>query len=342
MSQTLQKSGHLQYICAVTVLILLSILSIAKGAGSPGFTHSLSLLWQSLSSFSLTPLEPLSELRIPRTFAALLTGTALSLSGVLLQNLLKNPLADSGLIGINSGASLAVVIAVILQLSSLSLFFWAMIGALVSAVLVFALTPRGQTDFSSLTRLILAGLAITSTFQGLMAALLLKFQNGLDEYRFWVLGSLNRVEPEYLLTASLSVLAGVIITFSVIRPLTLSLVGDQLAQSLGLNIKLLELSCITAIVLMTGSAVALTGPIAFLGLIAPYFARAAGAVTIKQQLLYSAWFGMVLLLIADIFARIIVQPFEAPVSILLTLVGAPVLIWMVRQSSLQNIVQAEK
>jgi len=93
---------------------------------------------------------------------------------------------------------------------------------------------------------------------------------------------------------------------------------------------------------MTGSAVALTGPIAFLGLIAPYFARAMGAVSIPQQLLCSGYFGMLLLLAADILARTLVQPFEAPVSILLTLLGAPILIWMVRQNNLQNIVQMEK
>lgn len=327
---------------AFAALAVLTVWSIAYGAGSPNAADSFKLLWHSLSSLSLAPLQPLLELRIPRTFAALLVGAALSISGVILQNLLKNPLADSGLIGINSGASLAVVIAVILQLHGLSLFFWAIFGAFISALLVFALTPKNQADYSSLTRLVLAGLAIASTFQGLMAALLLKFQNGLDEYRFWVLGSLNRVEPQFLLIAAGFIAVGIITACLVIRPLALSLVGDQLAQSLGLNLKLLELACIFAVVLLTGSAVALTGPIAFLGLIAPYFARAIGAVSIQQQLLYSGYFGMALLLAADILARTVVQPFEAPVSILLTLLGAPILIWMVRQNNLQNIVQLEK
>ncbi|MBL8322453.1 MAG: iron ABC transporter permease [Acinetobacter sp.] len=327
---------------AFAALAVLTVWSIAYGAGSPNAADSFKLLWHSLSSLSLAPLQPLLELRIPRTLAALLVGAALSISGVILQNLLKNPLADSGLIGINSGASLAVVIAVILQLHGLSLFFWAIFGAFISALLVFALTPKNQADYSSLTRLVLAGLAIASTFQGLMAALLLKFQHGLDEYRFWVLGSLNRVEPQFLLIAAGFIAVGIITACLVIRPLALSLVGDQLAQSLGLNLKLLELACIFAVVLLTGSAVALTGPIAFLGLIAPYFARAIGAVSIQQQLLYSGYFGMALLLAADILARTVVQPFEAPVSILLTLLGAPVLIWMVRQNNLQNIVQLEK
>ena len=327
---------------AFAALAVLTVWSIAYGAGSPNAADSFKLLWHSLSSLSLAPLQPLLELRIPRTFAALLVGAALSISGVILQNLLKNPLADSGLIGINSGASLAVVIAVILQLHGLSLFFWAIFGAFISALLVFALTPKNQADYSSLTRLVLAGLAIASTFQGLMAALLLKFQNGLDEYRFWVLGSLNRVEPQFLLIAAGFITIGIITACLIIRPLALSLVGDQLAQSLGLNLKLLELACIFAVVLLTGSAVALTGPIAFLGLIAPYFARAIGAVSIQQQLLYSGYFGMALLLAADILARTVVQPFEAPVSILLTLLGAPILIWMVRQNNLQNIVQLEK
>lgn len=342
MLKMLFQSLSFKPLFAFAALAVLTVWSIAYGAGSPNAADSFKLLWHSLSSLSLAPLQPLLELRIPRTFAALLVGAALSISGVILQNLLKNPLADSGLIGINSGASLAVVIAVILQLHGLNLFFWAIFGAFISALLVFALTPKNQADYSSLTRLVLAGLAIASTFQGLMAALLLKFQNGLDEYRFWVLGSLNRVEPQFLLIAAGFIAVGIITACLVIRPLALSLVGDQLAQSLGLNLKLLELACIFAVVLLTGSAVALTGPIAFLGLIAPYFARAIGAVSIQQQLLYSGYFGMALLLAADILARTVVQPFEAPVSILLTLLGAPVLIWMVRQNNLQNIVQLEK
>lgn len=109
------------------------------------------------------------------------------------------------------------MIAVILVPHGLSLFFWAIFGAFISAVLVFALTPRNQTDYSSLTRLILAGLAIASTFQGLMASLLLKFQNGLDEYRFWILGSLNRVELQFLLTAAVLIALGIIITWSSAR-----------------------------------------------------------------------------------------------------------------------------
>lgn len=342
MSKIFLQLRQLNVLYAFFVWLLLIMLSISYGAGLPNFLDSIERLGQSIATFSIAPLHPLLELRIPRTFAALLVGVALSTSGVILQNLLKNPLADSGLIGINSGASLAIIIAIILQLHGFHLFFFAMLGALISAILVFSLTPKSQTDYTSLTRLILAGLAITSMFQGLMVALLLKFQNGLDEYRFWVLGSLNRVEPQFVLIASILIFIGIFITLLIIRPLSLSLVGDQLAQSLGLNLRLLELSCIVAIVLLTGSAVALTGPIAFLGLIAPYFARASGATSIQQQLVYAGYFGMVLLLIADIFARVIVQPFEAPVSILLTLLGAPILIWMVRQNNLQNIIQMEK
>lgn len=326
----------------IIAILIFTVLSVSVGAGSPNFTDSLHALWQSLVTFSVAPLEPLMEIRIPRTIAAILVGIALAISGVILQNLLKNPLADSGLIGINSGASLAIVIAIILQLDSIALFFWAIMGACVSALLVFALTPRQVSDHASLTRLILAGLAITSTFQGIMAALLLSFQNGLDDYRFWVLGSLNRVDTHFLFIAFVLMSVGLIVSMLVIRPLGLSLVGDQLSQSLGLNTKLLDAACILAIVLLTGSAVALTGPIAFLGLIAPYFARSLGANSIKHQFIYSGLFGVLLLLIADLIARLVVQPFEAPVSILLALLGAPILIWMVRQNNLQNIIQVEK
>ena len=324
------------------IILCCTVLSIAYGAGQPYFTDSLQLILQALSQWSLEPITPLLEIRIPRTIAAVSVGLALAISGVILQNLLKNPLADSGLIGINSGASLAIVLAIVLQMDTFGLFFWALIGALVSALLVFAITPRQMTDQSSLTRLVLAGLAITSTFQGFMAAILLSFQNGLDDYRFWVLGSLNRVDIQYLSLALILMAIGLIIAILVIRPLGLSLVGDQLANSLGLNTKLLDAFCILAVVLLTGSAVALTGPIAFLGLIAPYFARAIGAQSIQKQLIYSGLFGMLLLLMADIIARAVVQPFEAPVSILLALLGAPILIWMVRQNNLQNIIQAEK
>lgn len=330
------------YLAAILLMVILAICSIALGAGSPNFSESLGLLSQSIFSLSWQPIQPLLELRIPRTIAALAVGAALSIAGVILQTLLKNPLADSGLIGINSGASLAIVIAIIFQFSSVSLFFWAISGALISALLVFALNQKTQNNPASLTRLILAGLAIASTFHGIMAALLLHYQDGLEQYRFWILGSFNRIESGLLWIALCMIAIGICIAFLIVRPLTISLVGGQLARSLGLNVWLLEFSCIIAVVLLAGSAVALTGPIAFLGLIAPYFARALGALDLKKQLLYSSYLGMLLLLCADILARIIVQPFETPVSILLAMIGAPLLIWMVRQDHMQSIVQAEK
>ncbi|TJZ63942.1 FecCD family ABC transporter permease, partial [Chitiniphilus eburneus] len=213
---------------------------------------------------------------------------------------------------------------------------WALGGALTGSVLVLLLARAGEGEASPL-RLVLAGIALTATCHGLMAFLLLSRQDSLDQFRFWVMGSLARLTPSLLWTGLPVLAAGALACLPLRRPLAALTLGDDQARGLGLNPERIRLLAVLAAGVLAGASVALVGPVAFLGLVAPYFARALGGIAVGVQLVFSAVFGALLLLAADIAARVLVAPFEAPASAVLAVVGAPLVIWMVRSDALLSL-----
>ncbi|QPF76500.1 iron ABC transporter permease [Roseateles sp. DAIF2] len=315
------------------LLALLSLAALLLGPGRVGPAAG----WAWLSGAAVDDAEHvgmvLTQLRAPRLLAALLVGAALGAAGVLLQAVTRNPLAEPGLLGVNAGATLAIAAGLVLQgsLGALGLLGWALLGALAGSALVLLLARAGDARMSPL-RLVLAGLAVAASARGFMAFLLLSSQQGLDQFRFWVLGSLARVTPELLGPGLAPLLAGLLLALLLARPLGLLALGDELAASLGGRPGLLRWAAVLAVALMAGGAVALVGPIAFLGFVAPYLARGlGGGHELGRQLRRAMLIGAALLIAADLLARLIVQPFEAPVSAVVALLGAPVLVWMVRR-----------
>ncbi|WP_255991431.1 FecCD family ABC transporter permease [Chitinolyticbacter albus] len=320
----------------LAVLLALSALSLAAGAGRVGLAESWAwLLGQRDDAHVVMVIE---HLRLPRLIAALAVGGALGCAGVLLQTVTRNPLAEPGLLGVNSGAAFAVALGFTL-LGTLSLagqMAWALAGALVGAALVLLLARAGETESSPL-RLILAGIALTATCHGLMAWLLMSRQESLDQFRFWSMGSLARLTPELLWAGMPLLVAGFAGCMLLLRPLSMLTLGDEQARGLGARPDRIRMLAMVCVALLAGAAVALVGPIAFLGLVAPYFARGLGAIAVPSQLASSALFGAALLLAADIAARLIVSPFEAPASAVIALLGAPLVIVMVRRDALLSL-----
>lgn len=310
-------------------LLVLSLLALLLGPGRVGPAQSWA--WLSGAAVDEHARMVLAQLRAPRLGAALLVGAALGAAGVLLQAVTRNPLAEPGLLGVNAGATLAIAAGFVLQgtLGAQAQVAWALAGALTGATLVLLLARAGDARVSPL-RLVLAGLALSASARGFMAFLLLASEQGLDQFRFWVLGSLARVTPEALLQGCAPLLAGLALAGLLARPLDLLSLGDELATTLGGRPALLRWSAVLVVALLAGGAVALVGPIAFLGFVAPYLARALGALALGAQLRQAMLLGAGLLVAADIVARLVVQPFEAPVSAVIAILGAPLLIWMVR------------
>ncbi|AIY40968.1 ABC-type Fe3+-siderophore transport system [Collimonas arenae] len=325
---------------------LLALTSMLVGAGQIRPGQALAFLLGDAVARGDGQLQTvLLSLRLPRMVAAVLVGGALGVAGMLMQSVTRNPLAEPGLLGVNAGAALGVVIGIAWAgvENGPGYLLWAGLGALLGNMCVLAVAQVGHHAAAPL-RLVLAGVALGATFIGISSAILLSQLAGYDQYRFWVLGSLAGITPDMVRWTAPVVLTGWCSALLLARPLSALLLGDDIARSLGHRPLPVRLGVALSVTLLTGSAVALAGPIGFLGLLAPYLSRflarslmppsyQAGLAT---QLLIAAWLGAALLLAADLAARLAVQPFETPISVMTALAGAPLLIWLARSRAWQN------
>ncbi|MDL4770561.1 iron chelate uptake ABC transporter family permease subunit [Actinomadura xylanilytica] len=272
-----------------------------------------------------------ATLRLPRTLAGLALGAALGLAGALLQAATRNPLAETGLLGVNGGAALGVVVGISAFGAGAGFGYvpWALGGALAASLLVLVLAGAGRAGASPL-RLVLAGAAITCTVGGLINFIVLGSGRTYDEYRFWVLGSLAGVTAESL-TGVLPVLAlGALAALPAIRPLSALSLGDDAARALGHRPAVTRVTVAVAVTLLAAGSVALAGPLTFLGLVAGYAARRLMGPRTRAQLAAAALVGPAVLVAADVVARVLIKPFETSVALVLALIGGPLLIVMVR------------
>ncbi|MGQ5522683.1 FecCD family ABC transporter permease [Chitinimonas sp. PSY-7] len=326
---------------ALFVLPALAVLSLLFGAGPVGPVESLQLLLGQVDAASTSALSVLLDLRLPRTLAAVLVGSALGVAGSLLQTVTRNPLAEPGLLGVNAGAALGVVLGITYAgaQSGPAYLLWAGLGAMVGNVCVLAAAHWRPAVHAPL-RLVLAGVALGASFQGLTATLLLGQPAAYEQYRFWELGSLAGATMALCGWAAVPIVFGLVSALMLARPLSALLLGDDLARSLGHSPVVLRLAVAVTVTLLTGSAVALCGPVAFLGLLAPFLARAWVGSELALQLPVAAGIGASLLLVADLCARLVAQPFETPLSALTALLGAPLLVWLARRDLTASGVKA--
>jgi iron complex transport system permease protein len=270
--------------------------------------------------------------RLPRTVLGLVGGAALGLAGVLLQGLTRNPIADPGLLGINAGASLAVVSSItFLGLSGPNQFVWvSFVGAAVAALLVYGVASVGR-EGATPVRLALVGAALTATTTSLITMVLLTDRTALGQYRFWSVGSLVNRDLELVTAVGPFVAVGAVLALASARFLDAMALGQDLAQGLGAHVVRGRLVVLGAVVLLCGGATAMVGPIAFLGLMVPHLARRLVGQDHRWVLPYAAALGAVLLLVADVIGRLIVAD-ELEAGLVVAVIGAPVLIALVRGS----------
>jgi iron complex transport system permease protein len=315
-------------VLATAAVLLLFALSLAVGSMQIPLPTVLSGLFAQDGSVASLILQ---TVRLPRTLAAVLTGASLGLAGAIMQALTRNPLASPGILGVNAGAALAVVAAVIVLGSPpLAVYApFALCGAAAAGSLVYALGTLGR-DGSSPLRLALAGAVLASFLASLTTALLLLDQNTLDQVRFWTAGSLAGRDMELLRMTAPYMLAGLLLSAPLARRLTALSLGDDIARGLGQRSGRVKLFAALVVVLLAGGAVALAGPIAFVGLVAPHLARFVAGVDYRWVLPYSALIGAMLVTLGDIGARVALRPQELPVGVLMALIGAPFFIYLAR------------
>ncbi|MED1795877.1 iron ABC transporter permease [Brevibacillus nitrificans] len=274
----------------------------------------------------------IKEVRVPRVLNALTVGFCLGIAGTLLQSLTRNPVADVELFGLNAGASLFVVFTVtFVGISSLTEFTWiSFLGAAVAGVVVYMLGSFGRDGLTPV-KLVLAGAAITALASSIRHGMMVLNEKATDEVLFWLSGSVGGRKLEYLETVFPYMIIAWIAAFLLARPIQTLLMGDDVAKGLGQRTLLVKLATGAVIVLLSGCAVAVAGPIGFVGLVTPHLARYLVGIDTRWVLLYSGLFGSILLLMADIAARFIAMPAEVPIGVMTALIGIPFFIYVARK-----------
>ncbi|EKT0590592.1 iron ABC transporter permease [Morganella morganii subsp. morganii] len=273
------------------------------------------------------------SVRLPRIVLAVLVGMALATAGVLLQGLFRNPLADPGLLGISSGAAVAVALGIVFIAPYLSgavtlylHIITAFSGALCISGLIFLLNRRRQP----LLRLLLCGIAVNAISMSFVGVLnYLSDDKELRQFSLWMMGSTGHISWTLLLPAIVLALPVFYAAFRLARPLDIIQLGEEEAHYAGVNVRRTQQCVLLISALLTGIAVALSGIIGFIGLVIPHLMRMIFGWHHLLLLVTSALAGALLLLLSDTLARTLVVPAEIPVGLLTGLLGAPYFLWLI-------------
>lgn len=318
------------------VLVVVAFASLAYGSKP----IPLGTVWEALWAFdpSLGDHLIVRSLRIPRTVIGLEVGVALGLAGAVMQGMTRNPLADPGILGLEAGASLAVVIGIYtFGLGSVTGYIWfAFAGAATASIVVYGLGSLGKGGATPV-KLALAGAAVASLLGSFTTAVLLLDVATLDEFRFWVVGSLAGRDAVIAIDVLPFLAVGIVLAFGSAGSLNALALGDDMARSLGQRVARARAVSALAVVLLCGSAVAAAGPIAFVGLTIPHMARAICGPSYRWVLPWSLVLAPTLLLGADIIGRIVARPGELQVGIVTAVLGAPFFIALVRRRKLAEL-----
>lgn len=269
--------------------------------------------------------------RVPRTVLGIVAGIALGVGGALIQGYTRNPIADTGLVGVNAGASFAVVsVIAVFGFTDPLLYLWfGFLGAAVAGVVVFGLSSIGRGAGNPLT-LALAGQGVTVFLAAMTTAVALTDTKSLNALRFWNAGSLTGVGYDVIWPVTAFVVVGLVLALVMLPSLNLLNLGDDVARGLGVNIALSRTTGIVAITLLAGAATAACGPIAFLGLMVAHVARYLAGPDYRWLVPYAGLLGAVVLLVCDIAGRLVVRPGELDAGVVVSLLGAPffaALVW---------------
>lgn len=314
--------------CAVAVLLALTVLaagfSLAVGSRSIPLPEVASALFApGQDAFAAKVVQA----RVPRTLFALLAGAAQGISGLLMQRVTRNPIADPSILGVNAGASLFVVAAMaFLGITTSSQYiWWAVLGAALTAVLVYGAGSSGRGGASPL-KLALAGTAVSTAFSSLVSIIVMPRENVMSSFRFWQVGSVSGASWTDVQTFMPFLLVGVAIALVVAPALEVLALGDDAAVGLGAKPGLVRLASSVAAVVLCGAATAIAGPIAFVGLMVPHLVNLLYKGNLRMQMLLTALLGAFVLTAADVLGRVAVSPGELEVGIVTAFVGAPVFI----------------
>ena len=327
----LASGGALLAACAAALVVA----AAAVGPYTIPLSHTAGILLEQFGlptiAASDTERAIVESIRLSRITLALVVGAALGVAGAVMQGLFRNPMADPGIIGVSTGGALGAVVAIAIgapAASALALPVMAFAGAAGALGLVFAVASVGGRF--SMAALLLSGVAVSAFLAAIISAIVLLTQDlgAQREMIFWLAGGLDASRWTHVRMAAPLVLAGVAVAVLLTRDLNLLMVGEQEARALGVRVGLIRTVLLLAASLITGTAVAFSGTIAFVGLIVPHALRLITGADHRVLVPLSALGGAVFLLAADTVARVVVAPAEVRVGIVTALVGAPFFLFL--------------
>lgn len=312
----------------IAILLGLAV-SVSVGAAD----IKLFTVWQAIFNFNpdLTQHQIIQELRLPRAVAGAMVGACFAVAGAIMQGMTRNPLADSGLLGINAGAGfmLAFCFAFLPGLSFLDLMFFSFIGAGIGAGMVYGIGSLSRGGLTPV-RLVLAGAAVQALLIALSEGLAIYYRIGQD-LAFWYAGGLAGTKWLQIKIIFPWVAVGLIGAMLISRSVTLLSLGDEVAVGLGLKTRWIKLIGMIIVLMLAGAAVSIVGSIGLVGLIIPHLARYLVGVDYRWIIPCSAILGSLLIILADIGARMINPPFETPVGAIVVLIGIPFFLYLARK-----------
>jgi iron complex transport system permease protein len=329
---SLYRRRFLGLVALLAVLAVAFLLSLANGANPIPYADVWDAIWHRGDNEASWIVW---DQRLPRTVIGLLTGAAFALAGALIQALTRNPLADSGILGVNAGAGLAVTVGVgVLGISSINQYIWfSFLGAAATTVLVYIIGVAGGARGANPATLVLAGVALGAVFGGITSFLTLIDPDTFESIRNWNLGSVARTSLDDAKFVIPFLLLGFVLAVLVSTDLNSIALGDDLAASLGTKVVRARILTILAVTVLAGGATALTGGIGFVGLMVPHVVRWIVGPDQRWIFFYCLLGGPVMVLLADTLGRVIARPGEIEVGILTAVIGAPVLIALVRRKN---------
>lgn len=313
----------------ITITSFLISASIVYGYTDTGWK----MAFEAFTSFDgSTEHLVLTTIRLPRALIAAVVGANLAIAGVLMQTLTKNPLASPSVFGVNAGASFAVVIGLTMfSVTSLQAFTWiAFLGAALAAISVYFIGSLGREGLTPM-KLTLAGAAMAAMFASFTQGFLVINEAALEQVLFWLAGSVQGRKLEYLYNVLPYLLVGWVIALIIAGKMNVFAMGEDVAKGLGLKTGTIKMVAALVVILLAGGAVAIAGPIGFIGIVIPHFARAIVGIDHRWVIPYSAFMGASLLLAADISARYIIMPQEVPVGVMTAIIGTPFFVYIARR-----------
>lgn len=321
--------GTIVLIGGMITLVIAIGLSISFGAAD----IKLATVWNAVFQFDhkLTAHQIIREIRLPRVLGAAMVGACFAVAGALMQGMTRNPLADSGLLGINAGAAfmLAICFAFMPSLPYMYLILYSFLGAGIGAAIVYGVGSMSRSGLTPM-RLVLAGAAVSALLGALSEGIALYFQIGQD-LAFWYAGGVSGTKWIHLQVMLPWLVAAMIGAVILSRSITLLSLGEEISIGLGQRTKMIKVVGMIIVLVLSGAAVSVVGAVGFVGLIVPHLVRFLVGHDYRWIIPCSIVIGSLLVVLADLAARMINPPYETPIGALIALIGVPFFLYLARR-----------